>query len=154
MLLLTFRVAESAYAVDTEWIVEVIPWVELRAIPHAPAALAGLFTYRGQVVPVVDTGLLLGASAARPLLSTRIILVAYPRGDRTTTLLGLLAEQVSDVRRVGDRPPGCSALHLEQARYLGPVVPAEDGLVQLIAVDEVLPEPLRAALFAAMPEPS
>ena len=60
MLLLVFRVAGDAYAVEAARVVEVVPRVELRALPHAPEALAGLFRYRGRMVPVIDLGVLLG----------------------------------------------------------------------------------------------
>ena len=75
MLLLMFRVAENEYAVAAECVVEVVPRIDLRAFPHATEALAGLFRYRGKVVPVVDLGLLMGGTACRSRLSTRIIVV-------------------------------------------------------------------------------
>ena len=75
MLLLTFQAAGQLYAVDAARIVEVVPRVNLRPLPHAQAFLAGVFEYRGDVVPVVDLGVLLGAGPAPDRLSTRIILV-------------------------------------------------------------------------------
>ena len=112
MLLLTFRAAESLYAVD----VGAGRRGRARgsssgALPHAPAYLAGLLRYRGGVVPVVD----LGAAARRRRRaatgsSTRIILVDAGRpaaSSRPATAppsvaerasLGLIAERVSDVR--------------------------------------------------------
>ena len=82
MLLLTFRAAESLYAVDVARVVEVVPRIDLRRLPHAPAFLAGVFDYRGMVVPVVDLGILLGSEACRDRLSTRIILVDSRPADR------------------------------------------------------------------------
>ena len=75
MLLLTFTAGANRYAVDVARVVEVVPRVELRKIPHAPAFLAGLLGYRGKVVPVIDLGLLLDVAPCRDCLSTRIILV-------------------------------------------------------------------------------
>ena len=75
MLLLTFTAGANRYAVDVARVVEVVPRVELRKIPHAPAFLAGLLGYRGKVVPVIDLGLLLGVAPCQDCLSTRIILV-------------------------------------------------------------------------------
>ena len=82
MLLLTFRAAESLYAVDVARVVEVVPRIDLRRLPHAPAFLAGVFDYRGVVVPVVDLGILLGSDACADRLSTRIILVDSQPGGR------------------------------------------------------------------------
>ena len=75
MLLLTFTAGANRYAVDVTRVVELVPRVELRQIPHAPAFLAGLLGYRGKVVPVIDLGLLLDVGPCRDCLSTRIILV-------------------------------------------------------------------------------
>ena len=67
MLLLTFRAGESLYAVDARQVVEVLPRVGLRAIPHSPEYLVGLLSYRGQVVPVVDFNTLIGHIDPAPL---------------------------------------------------------------------------------------
>ncbi len=45
MLLLTFRAAENLYAIDVAHVVEVVPRINLRRLPHAPGFLAGLFDY-------------------------------------------------------------------------------------------------------------
>ena len=65
MLLLTFTAGANRYAVDVARVVELVPRVELRSVPHAPPFLAGLLGYRGKVVPVIDLGLLLGALPCR-----------------------------------------------------------------------------------------
>ncbi len=107
MLILTFTAGGNRYAVDVARVVELVPRVELRIMPHAPGFLAGFLGYRGQVVPVIDLGLLLGAGACPDRLSTRIILVNHAPedhnqsgDDRAGKLLGLIAEQVSDLTRV------------------------------------------------------
>jgi chemotaxis-related protein WspB len=157
MLLLNFRVAENAYAVDAGRVVEVVPRVELRPVPHAPAHLAGLFDYRGRVVPVIDLGLLMGSAACREGLSTRLILVRYPLGGAGDVLLGLVVEHLSEVSRVAGREAFAPAMHVPAAPYLGPILRADGRLVQLIEVEHVLSESLRECLFgavAAAAEPS
>lgn len=64
MLLLVFQVAGESYAVEANRVIEVVPRVDLRRLPHAPAALAGLLRYRGQVVPVIDLGVFLAGIPA------------------------------------------------------------------------------------------
>ena len=75
MLLLTLQAAESLYAIDVARVVEVVPRINLRRLPHAPVFLAGVFDYRGIIVPVIDLGTLPRSESCRSLLSTRIILV-------------------------------------------------------------------------------
>ena len=151
-MVLTFRVGANAYAVDAGKIVEVVPRVVLRSIPHAPASFVGLFHYRGSIAPVIDMGLLMGAAACRDSLSTRIILVDAPGHDGTRLRLGLLAERVDDLRRVEEAGQIFPSMQLEGAPYLGPILRADDILVQLIAVERVLPDSMRGALLGGPPE--
>ena len=81
MLLLTFTAGANRYAVDVARVVELVPRVDLRSIPHAPAFLAGLLGYRGKMVLVIELGLLLDVGPCRDCLSTRIILVDDSPGD-------------------------------------------------------------------------
>jgi chemotaxis-related protein WspB len=151
MLLLVFRVAEDAYAVEGGRVVEVVPRVELRHVPHAPEALAGLFRYRGQVVPVIDLGVLLGAAPCPPRLSTRIILVDDRAQARNEARVGLIAERVIDVRTVPDERIIPAPPLLGRNPYLGPIISADEELIPLIVVERVLAEPLRHALVEAVP---
>lgn len=153
MLLLVFRVAGDAYGVDVAKVVEVVPRVVLRSVPHSPPILAGLFHYRDTIAPVIDMGMLLGSSACRERLSTRIILMECPVEGRAGSLLGLMAERVDDLKQVTGRPI-FPAMPLPQAPFLGPIVQADDILVQLIAVERVVPEALREALLGALSEPA
>ena len=146
MLLLMFRVAGDLYAVAAERVVEVVPRIELRPIPHAPESLAGLFNYRGKAIPVIDLGLLLSTAACIDRLDTRVILVEEP-GEARGRLVGVVAENVSDVATVRDDDVVLPAMNMAEAPYLGPVVRTDRGLIQVISVEKVLPEALREAIF-------
>ncbi len=151
MLLLVFRVAGDAYAVEAGRVVEVVPRIELRALPHAPEALAGLCRYRGRMVPVIDLGSLLGNAPCRCLLSTRIILVDEPSPAHGKTFVGLIAEHVSDVRRVDDDQVLAPPTLVGRNPYLGSIVTTDLGLIPLIAIERVFAEPLRGVLAEAAP---
>ena len=122
MLLLTFTAGANRYAIDVARVVELVPRVELRPVPHAPAFLAGLLGYRGKVVPVIDLGLLLDAapcriasalasswSTTRPAITIVGSRIETNRSSDTgipsrtgarSNLLGLIGEQVSDLINV------------------------------------------------------
>jgi chemotaxis-related protein WspB len=140
MLVLMFRVGEVAYAVGVKQVVEVVPRVALRAVPHAPGYLAGLLRYRGGAVPVVDLGLLLGETACAERLDTRIILVdaGIHGGSSGPGFLGLIAERVDDVRTVREDHQAVAGLKIAGAPYLGPVYETEDGLLQLVEPGKIL----------------
>jgi chemotaxis-related protein WspB len=151
MLLLVFRVAGVDYAVEAGRVVEVVPRVELRSLPHAPDALAGLLRYRGQTVPVIDLSLLFGGGPCPQKLSTRIILVDERLPAQGRADIGVLAEHVSDVRRVDDDHAVAQPPLLGQNPYLGPIVSTDSGLIPVVDVTRLLAEPIRAVLAEAAP---
>ncbi|WP_165252431.1 chemotaxis protein CheW [Paludisphaera soli] len=148
MLLLTFQAAGQRYAVDASRVVEVVPRVRLRPLPHAPAHLAGVLEFRGEVVSVVDLGTLLGAGPAPERLSTRIILVDRapprrreapgPQGPAPRALLGLIAENVDDLAPVDPDGLTASPFVLPDAPYLGGLAETDAGMAQLILVEKIL----------------
>ena len=61
-------------------VVEVLPLMNLKRVPGAPAGLAGVLNFHGTPVPVIDLNqMALGEPAARRL-STRIILSVVSLG--------------------------------------------------------------------------
>ena len=131
MLVLTFEVDGSPFAVPVAKVVEVVPRVALRAVPHAPDCFLGLLRYRGGAVPVVDLGLLMGRAACRDRLDTRILL-ARRVGAGAGALLGLLAERVNELVEVDPARPAMGSTLLLDAPYLGQVFETASGLLQLI----------------------
>ena len=154
MLSVLFTLDQQRYAVSCRRIVEVVPRVELRAVPRAPEYVAGLLDYRGVIVPVIDLRCLVTGSACRALYSTRIILTEYSgtksvAAVQETHILGIMAEQVTeitDISGAGMRDPG---LHTADASYLGKIsVDAEDtSMLQLIEIEQLLPAEVRHLLF-------
>jgi chemotaxis-related protein WspB len=151
MLLLTFRTGESLYAVEGRQVVEVIPRVGLRPIPHAPPHLLGLLSYRGQVVPVVDFGAVVGGSPGRPSLNTRIILVEFPAGPGSRRI-GVVAENVTEVVRGEKGTLVVPDMSLADAPYLGPVYRFEDRLIQVVKPGRLLDGTMQAALYGGSTE--
>ena len=54
MLALTFEVGSDRVAVDVRRVREVVPWVRLSPLSGRPSWVAGVFVYRGRVIPVID----------------------------------------------------------------------------------------------------
>ena len=53
-LFLVFRIGQERYALQAVDVVEVLPRLQLKPIAQAPSWVAGVFAYRGVVVPVMD----------------------------------------------------------------------------------------------------
>ncbi|MCX2896922.1 chemotaxis protein CheW [Pseudomonas mandelii] len=151
-LFLVFRIGDERYAVQAIEVAEVLPRVPLKPIAKAPDWVAGVFAYRGAVVPVIDLSALTFGQPAQARTSTRLVLVNY-RADETapTQLLGLILEQATDTLRCHPSEFQPYGLDNRQAPYLGPVREDAQGLLQWVRVADLLDDSVRALLFPSPP---
>lgn len=142
MLAILFSLGSNRYALDTRSVVEIVPVLALTAAPHAPEFIAGQFDYRGTIVPVIDLRRLVEGENCRTELSTRIVLIHY--GDH---LLGLMAEKVTEVRRLEEERALAPPVSSSDAPYLGRMLAEERELIQFVNVEELLTPAVRNILF-------
>lgn len=136
MLAVTFRVAEAAYAIRCDHVIAVIPLVVLRPVAHGAAWLRGMFAYRGELTPVIDLCRLIAKYECPARLSSRIALVAcaVPEGGKRT--VGLLAEHMTEARRVDALQ---AAAPVASVPYFGEVLLEGSAPLQFLNVDALLP---------------
>ncbi len=150
-LFLVFRIGGERYALQAVEVAEVLPRLPLKPIARAPHWVAGVFAYRGAVVPVIDIAALTFGQAAVSRTSTRLVLVHYRADDTVPArLLGLILEQATDTLRCNPADFQPYGLDNRQAPYLGPVREDAQGLLQWVRVADLLDAQVRALLF---PEP-
>ena len=150
MLILIFQLGADRYAMDCQSVVEIVPQVSLKEVPHAPKYVAGLFNYRGTIVPVIDLRELIQRIPCQPHLSSRIVLVDYSRITGATNgpreILGLIAERVSEVR---EKPKSSTRpIVVDDANFMGEIVLFDGDMIQLVEPGKLLTESLRRMLFA------
>jgi chemotaxis-related protein WspB len=142
-----------------------VPRVALRTMPKAPVAVAGVFTYRGAIVPVIDLSLLLGSAASAVRLSTRIAVVNVSVGTASPIRsnrgrdsearpaearpgaphrVGLLAERMFDTVVLDTKAAVDDGIHIAAAPYLGDVYLREASPVQILLLDQLFSGPLEA----------
>ncbi len=158
MLFLLFELDGARYALDVNDVEEVLPLAEAKAVPGAPAWVAGVLIHRGAPLPVIDVAqLALGRPAAR-LRSTRLVVVrvrmplaadAEPAEADGERLLGLLVEQATQTSRIERAAFRDGGIDTPHARWLGPVTHDARGVVQWVTVRHLLGAEARALLFAA-----
>jgi len=148
MMLLRFSIGNDSYGLDSARIVEVIPLVQFRPVPHTPAYVPGCFLYRGTMVPVIDLSMLLSGHPARQRLGTRVIVVNRADDEGVAALLGLLAENITDTVRYHARDLEPSNIAPPEAPYLGRILTDAGEMIQLIQLEQLLPESLKKALFS------
>ncbi|MFV1959454.1 MAG: chemotaxis protein CheW [Planctomycetota bacterium] len=154
MLAVVFHLGEDRYALPARRVAEIVPYIPLRGAPGAPAWVAGVFDYRGVVVPVVDLDRYVGLGPCPRRYSSRI-LVCMARAETTRghgdheagSLVGALAERVLDVQVVDPDAQGAlAALGTSERPALGRLVKDETGLIQLVDVEDLIPRDLLARL--------
>lgn len=149
MLLLLFTLGQHRYALEARRVIEVVPLAELKEIPRAPDYVAGVLNYRGTPVPVLDITRMNRNTASRVCMSTRIILVEYHSTGGAANILGLMAERVTETTKREREEFIATGVSTPDAPYLGPVSNDPGGMLQLMDIDTLVPEHVRALLFPA-----
>ena len=93
---LTFRIAETLYALPADEVAEVIRIPALARVPQGPPGLLGMANLRGRVIPVASGGGLLGREAPAP---GRAIVLDGPAQvalavDRVESLVAVAAQRI------------------------------------------------------------
>jgi chemotaxis signal transduction protein len=104
--MLVFTVGGQLYAVVAAGVREVLAAPELSRVPGGPPGLLGVANVRGDILPVADTGRLLGTSVTRSEGAQVLVL------DGAGPPLGLLVDEVVELRGLSDddivQPPSDS----------------------------------------------
>ncbi|OEZ57517.1 chemotaxis protein CheW [Duganella sp. HH105] len=145
MKLLIFHIGADRYGLRLRDVVRVLPLLELKHLPLAPDAVAGLMDFHGQSVPVIDLCRISGLPSGVDHFDTRIIVVDYHAQEGTEHLLGLRAERVLGVQEVAEAQLADSGV--TAAPFLGQVASDAGGMLQLVELEQLLPASLRAMLF-------
>ncbi|PTQ72419.1 chemotaxis protein CheW [Pseudomonas sp. GV071] len=148
-LYLLFSLGVERYALAARDVVAVLPRVPVKTIAGAPVWVAGVFAFRGHLVPVLDLSQLSLGTPALARTSTRTVLVHYQTADGRTLPLGLVLEQASDTLRCNPDDFRDLGLSNPDSPYLGPVLETAHGLVQRIQIEQLLPAAVQALLFPA-----
>jgi purine-binding chemotaxis protein CheW len=106
VLSLVFPIGSELYALALEQVREIVPAPALTILPTAPATVMGLLNLRGNVLPVLDAGMLLGSPfAADPQYVMVVGAVGSPIGLTTSGL-----PRIVDLERA---PGGAPDVHTD-----------------------------------------
>lgn len=94
---LRLRCGAQAYALELLKVQEVVLPVPLLPLRGTPSAMLGIMNLRGQVVPVMDLGIHLGAGPAQEDANTRIVVL-----EEDGETMGLRVSAVEDVANLTD----------------------------------------------------
>ncbi|MTJ10483.1 chemotaxis protein CheW [Anabaena sp. UHCC 0204] len=154
MLMLLFQINNERYAIASQQVVEVIPLVSLTTLPHTPEYFAGVFNYRGRIIPVIDLSQLMSGKRCCEHLSTRIILVNHWGRDTThenlPQIMGLMAERVIETLQKSDVDLVDVDIQIDKPPYLGKMIVDEHGMIQCLHVEYLLSEVQQAYLLESV----
>lgn len=124
---------------------ETIPVPPITRVFLVPACVAGVFSLRGDIVPVLDLGVLLGLPATGPGPDSRIVVIDCPAG-----LAGVVVDRLRDLRTVElplDPPP--PHLPAAVAAVLAGIAPTATGSVRVLDARALLTVPALRPLARA-----
>ena len=148
MVWLVVEAGGARYGVPAARIAQVLPAPELRPLPGTPPWVAGVFSYHGDVVPVIDLSALLAGHPAPALLSTRILLVSFlPLHREQSVLLGLLAEHATETVSCAPEELQPAGVRGSEAPYAGDILVRGGSLIQQLDVDRLLAPDWQEQLF-------
>jgi chemotaxis-related protein WspB len=137
MLMLLMYVGSDMYAIDTAPIVEIVPKVRLKKIPHAKKHVIGLLNFASTPIPVIDLCELIEGRPSSNAMHTRIILIKNSNPQDETKIMGLIAEKITEVVELEEEKFVSPGVKLADLPYFGGVLNYYEETIQFIKIDDL-----------------
>ena len=126
---------------------ETLPILPITRVVLTPSCLAGVFSLRGDIVPAIDLGVLIGLRRTEVGDDSRIVVV-----DHEGATIGIVVDRLRELRTL-DQPlePPPPNLAAEISQMLAGVAVTSSGIVRVLDAHSIInAEPLR--VLAAPPD--
>ncbi len=148
--LVCFELRDQELAFPIDEVRETLPIQPITRVVLTPPALAGVFSLRGDIVPAIDLGILLGIGRTEIGDTSRIVVI-----DHQDTAVGIVVDRLRDLRTI-ERTEGAPVLeppppNLEAsvAQLLLGIAATSTGTVRVLDANAIVEaEPLRALAAA------
>lgn len=129
---LAFQSDELQYAIDADYVNEIIIPNSITKIPKLPEFISGIINLRGQLVPILDIRLRMGRSKTVFTDDTCIIIMKVD-----DIQLGILVDSVSQMIDIPE--PNISALPLSKHQELvNGIIRIHDMVLLIISIEDLL----------------
>ena len=147
MRLVCFELAGQELAVPIDDVRETVPVQPVTRVFLTPSCLAGVFSLRGEIVPAIDLGVLLGLPRTEVGTESKIVVLDHDAG-----VAGVIVDRLRDLRTLeGPLEPPPANLPAPVAGLLLGIAATPTGTVRVLDARAVLTaEPLRT--LAEKPE--
>ncbi|MBK6515086.1 MAG: purine-binding chemotaxis protein CheW [Polyangiaceae bacterium] len=144
--LVCFWIAGQELALPIEAVRETIPLLPITRVFLTPPWLSGIFSLRGEIVPVLDLAQWLGLPATTVSDETRLVVLRHP-----ARAVAILVDGMAQLRTVPERDlaPPPSTLSIEQLSLLSAVAATPTGTVRVLAPAAIMGGERLAALSGA-----
>ena len=136
---LSFQLAGETYGIELKYLAETRRSTPLRRLPGVLPHLAGAMNLRGELIPVVDLGPILGLGRREIPATVAAVLVLSVDGNK----LALAVDQFKDILTFAAKelqPPPVS-LEPERSIFIRGEYLIDGGLLNLLAVEKILADP-------------
>ncbi len=151
---LSFTLDQVDYAVGILQVKEILQYEPVTRVPSVPRSVRGVINLRGSVVPVVDLSLKFGLPETS-ISGRTCILIVEARLEGEPTVLGVLADSVSEVLELGpgdvEPPPAFGAR--VRVDYLLGMGKVDGRFVLLLDLDRALSADEKEAAARLADEP-
>lgn len=147
MLTLTFKIGKNRYAISAKEVTEVLPVVHIRSLPQVPDYIEGTLNFHGTLVPVIDLSTLMTGNSCEELTSTRILLLYYPAASFPDRLIGLMVENATETIDINKEDFKEIVITTDSTPYLGKQAIVSGEVIQLIHLNDLLPEKVQSLLY-------
>lgn len=135
MLMLLFYAGQNRYAIDCDFVIEVIPKVHLKEIPHSPKNILGLLNYGGQPLPVVDLVQMIENRPVNTSMHSRIIIVQCSQSTAEVQAYALAVERATETAEMDRDRFFKTSLQVGDLPFLDGLYSDESTTIQFIDVE-------------------
>jgi purine-binding chemotaxis protein CheW len=132
---LLVTLGEETYSIHGDSVREIARWREPLAVPGAVAALPGIISQRGVILPVIDVRALIGMSPTAPNRLTRYVICHHDEVN-----MALLVDTVSDFIAIESQSltPVPSGLDPQRSRFLRAIFRRDDLPVVVLDISAII----------------
>lgn len=133
---LVFTIGEQDYAIEIQYVIEIIEPQLITAVPFLPSCIKGIMNVRGDVIPVMDVRLRFGLPEQAYTPHTCIINL-----DNNGMTLGLIVDEVQSVMRIPETermPLPAEKMTEESMKYMKSVGSVNNGIQLLLDCDKLM----------------
>ncbi len=146
MLLLCFHLGKERYALPSQSIDQVLPYVSCRPLPLAPSWLKGLMVYEGHPVPVIDLCQVAQDKDVCQQLGTRMLLM-HVMWQGNEKHVAFLVERMTQTCRTSELHFEDSGVSMKQSPWLGQVAYDAGDILQILKPEAFLSDAICTLLF-------